>query len=50
MYDYVDEMYSHGDLKYNTPACKDYAILLDEIRLKIYDIAKDMKNFPPFYK
>ena len=46
MYDYVDEMYSHGDLKYDTDACKDYAVLTGEIRLKLYDLAKDMKNFP----
>jgi len=47
MYDYVDEMFSHGDLKYNSDACKDYAVLSDEIRLKLYDLTKDMKNFSP---
>jgi len=46
MYDYVDEMYSHGDLKYDTDACKDYSVLTGEIRLKLYDLTKDMKNFP----
>jgi hypothetical protein len=42
---YIDEMYSHGDLKYDTPACKDYAVLLEEIKLKLYDLTKDMKQF-----
>ena len=45
MNDYIDEMYSHGDLKYDTPACKDYAVLLEELKLKLYDLTKDMKNF-----
>ena len=48
MYEYVDEMYSHGDLKYNSQACKDYTILLNHIRLKLYDLTKDMK-FPSYY-
>jgi len=42
---YIDEMYSHGDLKYDTPACKDYAVLLEELKLKLYDLTKDMKQF-----
>jgi hypothetical protein len=49
MNDYVDEMYSHGDLKYNTPACKDYAVLLEELKLKIYDLTKDIGNIPEYY-
>ena len=49
MYDYVDEMYSYGDLKHNTDACKDYSNLLDDIRLKLYDLTKDMKNFNQDY-
>ena len=47
MNEYIDEMYSHGDLKYNSDACKDYTVLQDEIRLKLYDLTKDMKNFNP---
>lgn len=47
MYDYLDEMYSHGDLKYDTDACKDYAQLLNDIRLKLYDLTKDIP-FPPY--
>ena len=48
MYDYVDEMYSHGDLQYDSQACRDYAILMNGIRLKLYDLTKDMK-FPQNY-
>ena len=49
MNDYVDEMYSHGELKYDTPACKDYAVLLEELKLKIYDLTKDIGNIPEYY-
>jgi len=45
MYEYVDEMYSHGDLEYDTDACKDYTKLLGDIRLKLYDLTKDMAQF-----
>ena len=44
MDNYIDEMYSHGDLKYNTEPCKDYARLLEELKLKIYDLTKDIGN------
>ena len=42
MNDYIDEMYSHGQEQYNSEACKDYAKLLEELKLKIYDLTKDI--------
>ena len=45
MNEYIDEMYSHGELKYDTDACKDYAMLLEELKLKIYDLTKDIGNY-----
>lgn len=50
MNDYIDEMYSHGDLKYDTDACKDYTKLLEELKLKIYDLTKDIEKYPEYYK